>query len=137
MACTTIGFLIFGVLDILRDPICAETANWPQVENRRSYNIASVRPCVRTYVRTERIISGTAPRIFLKFGTKLGNKIIRNVTRPLFLIFALLRGYPPPKKGPKTPYLPSFWGFWDFEKKPSRVFFLNFPKMCQKKLSIM
>ena len=64
------------------------TAFWSQVENRRSYNIASVRPSVRTYVRAERIISGTTPRIFPKFGMKLGLNRGSNVTRSLFLIFA-------------------------------------------------
>ena len=36
----------------------------------------------------------------------------------------------------KKTYLTSFWGFWDFEKKPFRGFFLNFAKICQKNVPI-
>ena len=87
-------------------------------------------PCVRASVRAARHISKTAPRIFLKFGMKLGLNRGSNFTRPLFLIFTLLRG--DCLKGKKIPYLTSFWGFWYFEKKTFRGIFLNFPKMCQK-----
>ena len=48
-----------------------------------------------------------------------------------FLIFALLRGYPPSQKvkNPKFYVILGFLGLW--EKTVPRIF-LNFPKMCQK-----
>ena len=49
---------------------------------------------MRPSVRPEQIISETAPRIFPKFGMKLGVKNLRIVTRPLFLIYALFSRKP-------------------------------------------
>ena len=42
----------------------------PRLKTEGSYKIASVRPCVRPSVRPFRIISETAPTIFLKLGMK-------------------------------------------------------------------
>ena len=101
---------------------------WFPVENREE----PIKPVLCVCVL--RIISETAPRIFLKPGMKLGVKNVRNVARPVFLDFGPF-WRKPLIYAQKKPFLAIFGSFWAFEENPFRGFFLNPPKMCQQNSS--
>ena len=90
---------------------------------------------LRTYVRASRHISKTAPRIFPKFGIKLGLNRASNVTRPLFWILASFY-----RKSLSFGEIYQNWRhfgvFETLRKNSSDNFFLILPK-CAKKMYLL